>query len=275
MNGCNRWAARWARRRTAPPAAVGRTRSGRPLAHTVVAATIVCLVVGLFLIVTDDETLDFHRVWPVPSWLEAITRNDKLAYSVHAGLGSALEWFRGSPSATGLQWFKAAAHAETDADLSRTVEGIARARYRDADGSRLTSLLCTAAVSGARSAQLAALTRAGQSCAGTAVLTSATATPGQLAPGATVHIVGTSVSASPLTALIDVEVYNPAGMRVFQQAYDDQVLAAGQEHSYPVSLPLAVDAARGTYTVKIGVFEPGWASMYAWNSAAARFSVRE
>ena len=31
---------------------------------------------------------------------------------------------------------------------------------------------------------------------------------------------------------------------------------------------------RGTYTVKVGVFAPGWTAMYAWNNGAATFTVR-
>jgi hypothetical protein len=246
--------------------------NGRNAAITLV---IVGLVLGLLVMLTDDQTLDFHRVWPVPSWLEVITRNDKLAYSAHVGLGSALEWFNGPPSATGLQWFKAAAHADTDADIDRTADGIARAKRRDGDEGRLNSLLCAAAMSGAKGAQLAAMLRAGQHCGGTAVMTSAFTTPLSLRPGGTVRITATSASASQLTALIDIEVYDPTGSRIFQQAYDDQVFAAGQERSYEISLSISAQAARGTYIVNIGVFKPKWESMYAWNNSAAQFSVHE
>jgi hypothetical protein len=231
------------------------------------------LAVGLFVILTDDDVLDFHEVWPIPSWLTGITRNDTVAYAAHVGLGSALERLGGSPTAAGLQWFKAAAHAGSDAQVNRAAEGMAQARQRAGEADRLDSLLCSAAVAGATGTQLAAMLRAGQTCGGTAMMTSAIARPVRVARGDTVYITASAASASALSALIDVEVYDPTGTKFFQQWYDDQVFGAGEERSFSLELSIPLTADAGRYVVKMGAFEPGWRSQYAWNNGAAYFSV--
>jgi hypothetical protein len=77
-----------------------------------------------------------------------------------------------------------------------------------------------------------------------------------------------------MAALIDVEVYSPSGAKVYQQAYDSQAFAAGQTRTYQPTWTVPTAAADGTYTVKIGVFTPGWGTLYSWNNAAATFAVQ-
>jgi len=74
--------------------------------------------------------------------------------------------------------------------------------------------------------------------------------------------------------LIDVEVYNASGSRVFQQVWDNQAFTAGQTRSFNASYSVPTNAGTGTYTVMVGVFSPGWGTVYAWNGAAGTFSVR-
>lgn len=87
--------------------------------------------------------------------------------------------------------------------------------------------------------------------------------------------ISTSVkSATATSALIDVEIYNAAGTRVFQQFWDNQSFSAGQTHSFNTSYSIPGAAATGTYTVMVGVFSPGWGAVYAWNSQSGTFGVR-
>jgi uncharacterized protein YfaS (alpha-2-macroglobulin family) len=80
-------------------------------------------------------------------------------------------------------------------------------------------------------------------------------------------------SATTTNALVDIEVYDPSGTRVFQRYYDNQSFTAGQTNTFSAAWTVPNTAATGTYTVRVGVFSPGWGTMYDWNDSAARFSV--
>lgn len=75
------------------------------------------------------------------------------------------------------------------------------------------------------------------------------------------------------SALIDVEVYSPSGAKVHQQVYDNQSFAAGQTRTYQPNWTVPTNAAVGQYTVKVGIFRPGWGAMSHWNNQAATFTV--
>jgi hypothetical protein len=75
------------------------------------------------------------------------------------------------------------------------------------------------------------------------------------------------------SVLVDVEVYSPSGAKVYQQFFDNQSLSAGIQKSYPVTWTVPAGTASGTYTVKLGIFSPGWGTLYEWNNGAATISV--
>jgi hypothetical protein len=74
-------------------------------------------------------------------------------------------------------------------------------------------------------------------------------------------------------ALVDVEVYSPTGQKVFQKVYDQQAFGAGQTKQYRATWRVPVAAVPGPYVVKVGVFSPGWGTLYHWNNQAAQFTV--
>ena len=74
-------------------------------------------------------------------------------------------------------------------------------------------------------------------------------------------------------ALVDIEVYNSAGPKVFQQFWDNQAFAANVNRTFSANWTIPSNLPPGTYTLKIGVFAPNWAPMYAWNNGAATFTV--
>ncbi len=76
------------------------------------------------------------------------------------------------------------------------------------------------------------------------------------------------------TALVDIELYNAAGQKVFQQFWDNEAFAANVSRTFSVNWTVPSTLPPGTYTLKIGVFAPGWASMFAWNNGAATIIVR-
>ena len=104
--------------------------------------------------------------------------------------------------------------------------------------------------------------------------THASVSPTSVAGGGSVTITASVTSTTAATVLVDVEVYDPSGAKGFQPAYDNQSLAAGQTRTYSPAWTVPTAAGPGTYTVKIGVFSPGWGRLYAWNNEAAQFPVQ-
>lgn len=100
----------------------------------------------------------------------------------------------------------------------------------------------------------------------------ASASPSTVALGATTTLSVTLTASCQTTGLIDFEVYNAAGAKVFQVAQDNQTLT-GQTQTFTTTWSVPTSQATGTYTLKIGVFKPGWGGTYAWNNSAATFSV--
>lgn len=113
------------------------------------------------------QPLDISSTALVPSWVERAVKRDEVAYPFHATLGTALNQFSCQPLATGLQWFKAAAHARSAADLDQAAEGLSSARERGESGEALASDLCRNLARGREGGQqMAALAKAGIQCAG-------------------------------------------------------------------------------------------------------------
>lgn len=105
--------------------------------------------------------------------------------------------------------------------------------------------------------------------------TSAAASPSSVKAGGTESIGASVTSATALGALVDVEIYNSAGAKVFQQWFDNQSFSAAQTRTYKVNWAVPSSTKAGTYTVKIGVFSPGWTHLYTWNNNAAQFTVKK
>jgi hypothetical protein len=103
--------------------------------------------------------------------------------------------------------------------------------------------------------------------------TSATANPTTVARGATTTITVVVKSASATKLLVDLEVYSSSGQKVFQQAWDNQSFTAGQQRTYSAAWTVSTSAATGTYSIKVGLFSPGWGTLYNWNNSAGQISV--
>jgi hypothetical protein len=103
--------------------------------------------------------------------------------------------------------------------------------------------------------------------------TSVSTAPTASAPGATVTVATAVNSSQAATVLVDVEVYDPSSNKVFQQAFDSESFTAGQNRTFPSSWQVSATAAAGTYTVKVGIFSPGWGTLFAWNNSAGIESI--
>jgi mannan endo-1,4-beta-mannosidase len=80
-----------------------------------------------------------------------------------------------------------------------------------------------------------------------------------------------TTSAAISGAVVDLEVYNSSNVKVGQVVYTGQTFAAGTARPFNWTWPGSVTS--GTYTVKIGVFNADWSTMYKWNNAAASITV--
>jgi hypothetical protein len=102
---------------------------------------------------------------------------------------------------------------------------------------------------------------------------SASAAPASAARGTTITIDTSVTSSSAANLLVDLEIYRPDGQKAFQQAWDNQAFTAGQQRSFRATWPAPADAPLGAYTLKVGVFAPGWSTLYYWNDAAGQLSI--
>jgi Right handed beta helix region len=102
---------------------------------------------------------------------------------------------------------------------------------------------------------------------------SATVSPATVAPGQSVSIGATLTSNAVSTALVDLEMYDRSSAKVFQQVWDNQSFSAGQPRMFSSTWQVPASAAVGSYAVKIGVFSPGWGTLYYWNDGAATLIV--
>lgn len=120
---------------------------------------------------------------------------------------------------------------------------------------------------------LTATATATQQAAQPSYTSSASTSPASASSGSTVAITASVKSTTASSALVDLEVYDPSGVKVFQQAWDAQSFTAGQTKSYLANWGIPATAAKGTYTVRIGVFSTGWGKLYHWNNGASVFTV--
>jgi hypothetical protein len=104
--------------------------------------------------------------------------------------------------------------------------------------------------------------------------TNAAVVPSTIGKGNSVAINFSVRAGAPTSALVDIEVYNSAGAKVFQQWFDNQSFAAGQTRQYSSTWSVPAGATTGTHTVKVGVFAPGWSALRHWNNGAATFAVQ-
>jgi hypothetical protein len=75
-------------------------------------------------------------------------------------------------------------------------------------------------------------------------------------------------------ALVDLEVYGPNGDKAFQKYWDNETFGPGQKKHYTASMTVARGTAVGEYTIKVGVFPPGWGSKpLDWNDKAGTLTV--
>lgn len=88
-----------------------------------------------------------------------------------------------------------------------------------------------------------------------------------------VTVTATITASRSSTALIDLELYGPTGRKVAQRWWSSVSFAAGVPRTLRWTWYASSTRALGTYTVKVGVFSPGWGSLLSWSNRAALLRV--
>jgi hypothetical protein len=104
--------------------------------------------------------------------------------------------------------------------------------------------------------------------------TSASVSSSSIRRGNRQTIIASVRSSRDMTVLVDIEVYSPSGAKVYQFFVDNVVLTANTTKYVQTGWTIPGNIGTGTYTVKIGIFSPGWGQLYHWNNAARTFTIR-
>jgi hypothetical protein len=115
----------------------------------------------------------------------------------------------------------------------------------------------------------------GTSAATPAFTATGAVSPASLAPGGTATFTATitDTGGALTNGVVDLEVYDPTGAKVAQQASTGQSFSAGQTRTFTWAWTAPATAAAGTYQLAVGMFGANWSPMYSWTSAAASLTV--
>jgi hypothetical protein len=102
--------------------------------------------------------------------------------------------------------------------------------------------------------------------------TSASASPSSPSPGQStmISLAVTNNGGTANDRIVDAEIFDSAGSRVFQQLFEHQFFTL----DVPVSSNFNwIPGAAGTYVLKVGIFSADWSSLDTWNNAALSINV--
>jgi hypothetical protein len=99
--------------------------------------------------------------------------------------------------------------------------------------------------------------------------------PASVAPGGTATFTATvtDTGGALTNGIVDLEVYDPTGAKVAQQASTGESFAAGQTRTFTWAWTAPSTAAAGTFQLAVGMFGANWTPMYSWTSAAASLTI--
>ena len=102
--------------------------------------------------------------------------------------------------------------------------------------------------------------------------TSATPANDTVSPGDEITIEVTVEASRRRRALVDLEIHDPAGRRVFQEFWDDQRFEPNSPRTFTATWQVPPGEPDGQYVVQIGILRR-WGMPYHWNAASATFTV--
>jgi hypothetical protein len=104
-------------------------------------------------------------------------------------------------------------------------------------------------------------------------LVNASANPVSGPPGSNFSLQASIKASAAASALVDMEVYDAGGNKVYQQFADNQSFSAGQTRSFNFNWASPSNQTSGQYTLSVGVFTSDWRTNYAWSGNAASFNL--
>jgi len=104
-------------------------------------------------------------------------------------------------------------------------------------------------------------------------VTAVSVNPTTIVPGQAVNLTAEVTAAVDNSLLIDLEIFNQNGQKVFQDYRDNQTVQAGQKLTVPFTWTAPANLPNGRYIVSLGVFGAGWGAYYKWHAGAATFTV--
>lgn len=132
----------------------------------------------------------------------------------------------------------------------------------------------TATATGGSTATPTPTSTSGGACTPSIAFGAGSASPSTAIAGSSVTLSTTFTASCSTKALVDFEVYNGAGQKVWQSAQDNQTLT-GQRQTFSTKWSVPSGQAAGSYTLKIGIFGPGWTNgTYGWDNSAATVPVQ-
>jgi hypothetical protein len=92
------------------------------------------------------------------------------------------------------------------------------------------------------------------------------------AGGATTITLTITCTAGSLTGgLIDLEIYDPSGVKVAQPTWTGQSFTTGQQRQYTYNW--TAGSTTGAHSLRVGVFSGDWSQLYHWNGNAGTVTV--
>jgi hypothetical protein len=158
------------------PSAPVRAHRFRSTALWLPVAAVLLALLGLGVLLIQTQPRGLVRSVPLPSWFESALKGpqgEHLFYQAHVLVGTLFTQLGAPPSAAASEWFKAAWHARSNAEIEQAGRGLSQAVHRG-HALELEASLCpyvskwseASDVSewGARGRQLAALRMANLTC---------------------------------------------------------------------------------------------------------------
>ncbi len=106
-------------------------------------------------------------------------------------------------------------------------------------------------------------------------ITSATTSPAMGVRRGSLATITTNVTATgSATALVDMEIYDLNGNKVYQKSWDNRTFTSNLRRRYAATWVVPANLPMGTYIVKVGIFSPGWGTLYHWNENAGVLQVK-
>lgn len=102
---------------------------------------------------------------------------------------------------------------------------------------------------------------------------SAEAASPRVAPGQGIPIDAKVTATAGVSALVAIQVFHASGEKAHELVMDNESFGPGETKTFSTIWNVPSGAAPGEYVVKVGVFSPGWGTVYDWNDAAATFTV--